>query len=198
VPRRDSASGALTKYFGAVAGEDDYNYRGIECRRRSTPAFVADVQRELIAAFDETRSPEAVCARLRRALDRLRAGAVEPAALAIANRASKRADEYRRSTRTVAALERAADRGRERRPGQSVSFVVVDDSTRSRDRVALVDEADTYDADYYADELIRAAESVLSPVGWCERRIRRYLADRTDASLRRYGGGVVDGAGELR
>ncbi|WP_280177987.1 hypothetical protein [Halorussus marinus] len=37
-----------------------------------------------------------------------------------------------------------------------------------------------------ADELIRAAESVLSPVGWRERRIRRYLADRTNASLRRY------------
>ncbi|PSP55205.1 DNA polymerase I [Halobacteriales archaeon QS_1_67_19] len=189
VPRRDSDAGALTKYFGARAGGDgEYKYRGIECRQRSTSEFVADVQRDLIAAFDARRSPEAVCDRLARALDRLRAGAVDPSALAIATSTAKRIDEYRRSTRTVAAVARAADRGREPSPGQSVEYVVVDDDKRSRDRVALVEAADDYDATFYADRLLRAAESVLAPVGWRTAEIREYLADRTDASLRSYGG----------
>ncbi|SIR97569.1 DNA polymerase I [Haladaptatus litoreus] len=40
VPLRDSDAGALTKYFGTVAGEDEYKYRGIECRQRSSPSSI--------------------------------------------------------------------------------------------------------------------------------------------------------------
>ncbi|WP_158059579.1 type B DNA-directed DNA polymerase [Halorussus halophilus] len=187
VPMRNSEAGALTKYFGSIAGEEDeFKYRGVECRQRSTSSYVAEVQQELIRVFDEHRSPEAVCERLQRALERLRSGRVAPEALAVTTRTSKRVEEYQQSTRTVAALERASDGGRDLHPGQSVEFVVVDDSKQSRERVALVDEAETYDAEFYAGELIRAAESVLSPLGWREEHIREYLADRTDGSLRSF------------
>ncbi|MFC4447707.1 type B DNA-directed DNA polymerase [Halorussus aquaticus] len=188
VPRRDSEVGALTKYFGSLAGADEYKYRGVECRQRSTPPFVADVQETLVETFDEYRSPEAVCDRLGRALKRLRAGSVDPEELVVEQRASKRADEYARSTRTVAAAERAGETGRDLSPGQKIGYVVADDSKRSRDRVRLVSEATTYDAEFYADALLRAAESVLSPVGWRRDDIARYLADRTDASLAAYSG----------
>ena len=40
-----------------------------------------------------------------------------------------------------------------------------------------------YDADYYARLLVRAAESVVSPLGWDRTRIRRYLADGRTVSL---------------
>ena len=57
-PRRDSESGALTKYFGkrsaAQEGESEFKYCGIQCHQRSTCAFVADAQRELIRVFDRT------------------------------------------------------------------------------------------------------------------------------------------------
>ncbi|SDN48068.1 hypothetical protein SAMN05192554_1469 [Haloarchaeobius iranensis] len=43
VPQRESDAGALTKYFGKVAGEDDFKIRGIEARQRSTPPFIEDV-----------------------------------------------------------------------------------------------------------------------------------------------------------
>jgi len=36
VPQRESDAGALTKYFGKVAGDDDFKIRGIEARQRST------------------------------------------------------------------------------------------------------------------------------------------------------------------
>jgi len=40
-----------------------------------------------------------------------------------------------------------------------------------------------YDADLYETLLVRAAESVVSPLGWDRERIRRYLDDGRDLTL---------------
>ncbi|RBI63380.1 DNA polymerase I [halophilic archaeon] len=184
VPLRDSEAGALTKYFGARADADEYKYRGVECRQRSTPAFVADAQRALVEAVDDHRDPEPVCAELRSQLDRLRRGTVDPDELVVTERVSKPREAYARSTRSVAALERAADLGLTRRPGQDVSYVVVDDDARSRDRVRLaVEEPTEYDVAFYRESLVRAAASVLSPLGWRADRIERYLSEHEELSL---------------
>jgi DNA polymerase I len=192
-PRRDDDAGALTRYFGKVADEptgdpDSYRRRGIEARQRSTPDYVADVQLDLVATFDRTRDPAAVCDRLAGHLRDLRQGDVDAGRLAIRNRVSKPADAYAHRTRTVAALERAGDAGFDRHPGQDVRYVVVDDDRTGRDRVALASEAPaTYDAAFYADELHRAAASVLSPLGWREGDVREYLDDRETATLDSFG-----------
>ncbi len=110
------------KYFGKVAGEDEYEYRGTECWQRSSPAYIDEAQKELIRAVDEHRDPEAVCEELRSWVDRLERGAVDPNELVITNRVSKQREDYSQSTRSVAALERAADLGLARSPGQSVSY----------------------------------------------------------------------------
>ena len=184
VPMRNSEAGALTKYFGKVAGEDDYKYRGIECRQRSTPPVVTDVQKELVEVLSETRDPEAVCEHLRSWIDRLRRGDVDPSELVVRNRVSKAREEYTQYTRNVAALERASDRGLSRRPGQNIEYVVVDDEKRSRERVVLADEAgENYDVDYYREQLVRATESVLSSLGWRESDIEAYLREYQETSL---------------
>ena len=55
--------------------------------------------------------------------------------------------------------------------------MVVDDAKTSRERVALAHEmVETYDPDYYETELVRAVESVLSPLGWTRSDIRRELS----------------------
>ncbi|MEF8842260.1 MAG: type B DNA-directed DNA polymerase [Haloarculaceae archaeon] len=185
VPLRGSEAGALTKYFGKRR-DGQYRYRGVACRRRSTPPFVAEAQRDLVAAFDEHREPAAVVERLERHLRRLRTGDVPAAELVVRERASKRAGAYERDTRVVAALERAGTRGLDCHPGQSVSYVVTDDDRTGRERVALPGEAEGYDAGFYADLLMRAAAEVTAPLGWRERDVRRHLADRTDASLAAY------------
>jgi DNA polymerase I len=183
VPLRNSDVGALTKYFGALADDDGYKYRGIECRQRSTSPFVGEVQRELIEVYDEKRLPEAVYDRVQAALQRLQAGDVNPEALAVKTRVSKHLEEYHHSTRTIAALEAADYVGRDVRPGQSVEYVVIDDTKSSRERGALVDEAEEYDAKYYAEQMVRVVESVLSPLGCRESKIRGHLAAREDTSL---------------
>jgi len=182
VPRRETGGGALTRYFGRRA-DGSYKYRGIEVRQRSTPTFVADAQRELIAVLDDARDPAAVCERLREQLGRLRRGAVPPADLVISTRVSKPPAEYEQSTRPVAALRRAAAAGMPRSPGQSVSFVVVADDADGQDRVRLPFEAESYDADFYADLLVRAAESVTAPLGWDRSRIERFLRDTRATTL---------------
>ena len=188
VPLRDSDAGALTKYFGKVAGKDEYKYRGIECRQRSTPTYIDEAQKALIRAVDAYRDPEAVCEELRSWVDRLERGAVDPRELVITNRVSKKKEDYTQSTRSVAALERAADLGLTRSPGQSVSYVVVDDGKRSRERVALAsEELDEYDVGFYRELLIRAAASVLSPLGWREKRIEQELGQYTESSLASFG-----------
>ncbi len=107
VPQRESDAGALTKYFGKVAGDDDFKIRGIEARQRSTPPFIEDIQRDCLDRLDATRSPDAVLGRLERAIDELQAGTVAVERLVERNRVSKPLEGYSQNTQNVAALKRA-------------------------------------------------------------------------------------------
>ena len=187
VPPRESDAGALTKYFGTVAGADEFKLRGIEARQRSTPPFIEAVQRDCLERFDATRSPQAVLTVLRGAIDRLRAGEVPTEQLVERNRVSKPLKGYTQNTRNVAALKRARDQDLAVHPGQDLEYVVVDDEKPSRERVALAhEEIESYDPSYYETELVRAVESVLSPLGWDRTDIRRELAETREIALNRF------------
>jgi DNA polymerase I len=178
VPQRNSDTGALTKYFGKAAGEDEFKIRGIEARQRSTPPFIETIQRSCIKQFDRTRKPEDVLEILRGAIRQLHTGAVSTDQLIERNRVSKPHSDYTQYTQNVAALERASDQGLAVHPGEDIQYVVVDDEKTSRDRVVLAHEAeDNFDPEYYETQLIRAVESVLSPLGWQQADIERALAD---------------------
>ncbi|WP_187367440.1 type B DNA-directed DNA polymerase [Haloferax sp. KTX1] len=184
VPQRESNAGALTKYFGKVAGEDEFKIRGIEARQRSTPSFIEDVQRDCLDRLDATRSPDAVLGRLERAIKELHSGTVAAEQLVERNRVSKPLEGYTQNTQNVAALKRARDQDLAVHPGQDIEYVVVDDEKSSRERVALAHEAiETYDASYYETQLVRAIESVLLPLGWDRTDIRRRLAETREVEL---------------
>ena len=187
VPKRNSDAGALTKYFGKVAGEDEYKYRGIECRQRSTPPFIKSAQKDLIETLSEKRDPEAICQQLRVWMDRLRRGGFDIEELLITNRVSKSREEYTQYTQNVAALERADNLGLTRHPGQKVEYVVVDDAKDSQERVALrTEDIHEYDTEFYRELLLRATESVVSPLGWRQSEIRQYLSGFKDSNLRSF------------
>ena len=199
VPRRGEATGALNRYFGKKAGTDgdsreDYKLRGIECRQHSTPEFVVSAQLDLIYTLDDYREPEAVCDRLAAWLRRLHAGDVDPRDLLIEKRATKPAGAYDRDTHVAGALRRAKRLGVAYHAGQNVAYVVTDDGARRPEHgVRLHWELDdggdcdtdgpAYDPDYYERELVRAAESVVSPLGWDRGDVRDHLRDAGDASL---------------
>jgi len=184
VPQRESDAGALTKYFGKVAGDDEFKVRGIEARQRSTPPFIEGVQRECLDVLDATRSPQAVVYRLASAIDSLHTGDIAVEQLVERNRVSKSLEGYTQNTQNVAALKRARDQDLAINPGQEIEYVVVNDRKSSRDRVALAhEEIDTYDPDYYETQLIRAVESVVSPLGWDRADVQRELARTRDTTL---------------
>ncbi|MFC7164888.1 type B DNA-directed DNA polymerase [Halospeciosus flavus] len=177
VPQRESDAGALTKYFGKVADEDEFKIRGIEARQRSTPEFIEDVQRDCLEILGQTQSPDAVISRLERAISELHTGDVDFDRLVERNRVSKPVEAYTQYTQNVAALERTRDQDLAVHPGQDVEYVVVDDEKASRERVALAHEdTNQYDPSYYETQLVRAVESVISPLGWSRSDIRRRLA----------------------
>ena len=191
VPKRDTEAGALTKYFGRKADprpdEDPFKLRGIEARQRSTCEWVGALQRALLETLDEHRAPEPVLGTLREWLADLDAGTVDPSELTLTNRVSKPLAEYTQSTRNVAALERSRDRSLPVHPGQDVSYVVVEDGASGRERVRLASEApERYDPDFYRDRAIRAAASVLAPLGVREPAIRSALEESRETSLQNW------------
>lgn len=60
---------------------------------------------------DGHRDPAEVCEELRSWVGRLKHGAVDPSKLVITKRLSKKREDYTQSTRSVVALEWAADLG---------------------------------------------------------------------------------------
>ena len=186
-PRKDGDAGALNRYFAKHHGKDEFKKRGIEIRQRSTPRYIEDCQTELLEVLDEYREPEPVCDRLEVQLNLLRRGAVDPQNLVIKRRVSKPVDAYSHYTRNVSALERADAQDFQIQPGENVEFVVVDDSRRSADRVSLAfEEPERYDTEFYSNLLIRAGESILSPLGWNREKIRSYLAETEETSITAY------------
>ena len=179
--------GALTQYFGKIAGDDEFKLRGIEARQRSTPAYIETVQRECLEQLDATRSSAVVLGCLQDAIERLHAGEVPIEGLVERNRISKPLEGYSQNTQNVAALKRARDQGLAVHPGQDIEYIVVDDEKTLRDRVALaLEDVKSYDSSYYETELIRAVESVLSPLEWDHSEIRRELAQARTAELTRF------------
>jgi DNA polymerase I len=183
-PTVDGRDGALTKYFGRQQS-GKYKYRGIECRQRSTPEWIADFQRELVEVYDETRSEEAVISQVVDGIAELRSGRVDTAELGIRNRVRKTPAEYGHETRNVAALRRAEDEVGGIAPGKDVEYVVVDDEKSSRDRVELVsEEPSAYDESFYVELAERAAAGVLGPFGYSESDINREISEGTQSVFR--------------
>ena len=84
----------------------------------------------------------------------------------------------------MAALKRAREQDLAVHPGQDIEYVVVDDGKNSRKRVALAhEEVESYDTSYYETQLVRAVESVLSPLGWDRAEIQREIAETRGTNL---------------
>ena len=87
----------------------------------------------------------------------------------------------------MAALKRARDQDLAVHPGQDIEYVVLDDENTSRDRVALAHESvETYDPFYYETQLVRAVESILSPIGLDQTDIKRELTGERQSGLVEY------------
>lgn len=173
VPRSGSGAdiGTLNRYFGKKRG-GGFKTAGIEVEQSSTCNYIKEAQQRMIEAFDRNLDPKDVIDVLKQKIEELERGEIDFSELVIDTKTTKPLEAYTVNNRTVAALKRARFHGIKYRPGQQVSYVVKDDSQDGMGRVRLGFEGGGHDPDFYSTELIRAAESVLSPAGFHREEIR--------------------------
>jgi len=147
--------------------------RGIEARRQDTPLWIVQVQQAMLDRLAKARSAGELgetLPELRRLLRKagldLRRGRVPLASLLVSQKLSRELDEYRVPSPAARAAAQLEAVGKHLRPGQRVRFLY----TLGEPGVYAWDLPDppnpaTVDRRYYRRLLVRAAETVLQPLG---------------------------------
>jgi DNA polymerase-2 len=177
--------GVPNRYMG-VFDDGSTKVRGIEVRRSDVPGIVETTQQAMLrrmfrcATLAEVQAavPE-ILGVLEEALVRLRAGEVIPEELVITTHLSQEVGDYQHNT-VQAITARSLDRhGARLHPGEAIQYIITDRHAHlPDDRVrpyTLLGSDWTYDADAYADMLLRAGETVLELFGWTKDRLRNEL-----------------------
>jgi DNA polymerase-2 len=167
--RVDPRVPVANRYFG-VFQNGEIKARGIELRRRDTPAFIREIQQailEILAKAPDAAGipkglPEAQ-ALIRRRLVDLRLGRIPPEKLVVRQTLSRELERYRSPSPAALAARQLQAEGKSLRPGQSVRFVYIlgKPGVRAWDRVGEMDPR-TVNIKEYRKLLLRAVETVLS------------------------------------
>ncbi len=179
------------RYFG-VLRDGELKVRGIELRRGDTPDLIREIQSALLEkmAHAGTR-PELVALlpqlleQVARQIDRLRAGQVPMRDLVLTYRLSRDPQEYVMNTLNAIVARELAGRGVTLEPGESVRYVITDyraavPSDRAR-ASEFLDGSWGYDVERYTELVLRAVETILSPMGVNARTLQSWLAKELPA-----------------
>ncbi|UCF60296.1 MAG: hypothetical protein JSV37_11085 [Anaerolineaceae bacterium] len=158
------------RYFGAFE-DGSLKIRGIEARRRDTPPFIKQTQLEMLnilaqghdAAGFRAVVPQAVAYAGER-LRALRTGQVPVRELVVTHRLSRQLEEYVVCTAAARAARQLGEKGVRLSPGERLPFLLVPGPEKVR-AWELVEGEIPYDREAYTQLFLRAAESVLVPVG---------------------------------
>lgn len=178
------------RYFG-VFQDGSIKVRGLEARRRDTPAWVAETQMAMIEHL--ALAPDIDALRgyvlgaidlVRDALRKLRNGEIELDRLVVAQRLTREPEKYTTPSPSAQAAMQLAEIGYRAEPGQRVRFIF----TRGFPRVLAWDlpgplEPDWVDVARYARLMLRAGSAVLQPLGIDERELAGRLAGGVQMEL---------------
>ncbi len=184
--------GVPNRYMG-VFDDRTTKVRGIEVRRSDVPILVEQMQeRMLVRMFHCTTLAEVraalpeLLAILEETLVRLRSGEVNAPELVVTNSLSQEPQEYVHNTVQAITARTLERHGVTLHPGEAVQFIITDRRAKvPEDRVrpyALLGTDWSYDAEAYAEMLVRAAETVLELFGYSRDRLRREVWDRVRAN----------------
>jgi DNA polymerase-2 len=159
------------RYFG-VFQSGEIKVRGIEARRHDTPAFISEMQNELLGILAKAASAERLPDRLpelragvRRRLADLRAGRVPLEKLVVQLTVSRELNEYRVPSPAALALMQLRANGKSLRPGQHIRILY----TLGKPGVHAWDapgppDPRTVDLACYRKLALRAAWTILEPL----------------------------------
>lgn len=168
--RTDPRLSAANRYFG-VFEDGEIKVRGLELRRHDTPAFIRQTQEGMLAILAEGQGVAGFRAALPRAIDyarqrlaALQSGQVPLRDLVVTHRLSRQPDEFGVRTAAARTARELVEAGILLNPGENLRFVLVSGPEKARAWERL-GGSESYDRPAYTDLLLRAAESVLAPVG---------------------------------
>ncbi|MFX1566635.1 MAG: DNA polymerase domain-containing protein, partial [Promethearchaeota archaeon] len=187
LPCRNQPYGALTRYCGAKE-DGTIKVRGIELRRRDTPPFIKQLQLDLLTCLagaediDEMQQllPH-LLAIVKDYVDLLHSGGVTTDELAVTQNISRSPHEYQQQCSQAIAAELAIRYGQDIHPGQTIKYVHTDSKSRHPlRRVALphTSAATHYDKDKYTELLLRATDTLLTPLGWNYERLAQHFSSK--------------------
>ncbi len=177
--RQDRRVPVANRYFGAYR-DGTLKTRGIEVRRRDTPEWIKGIQHEILNRLAQVREVSDLPGQLpgihdmlRSRLNSLRKGRVPLSRLLVSQKLSRELEEYKVPSPAARAARQLARHGVELTPGQRVRFLY----TRGEPGVYAWDlpgdpHPGIVDTDDYAELLLRAAHTVLRPLGVEEDTLR--------------------------
>jgi DNA polymerase elongation subunit (family B) len=185
LPSKATGVGALTRYYG-VFEDGTVKIRGVELRQHNTPVFLKNVQQGMLAVFKQARTAEEFRALIPNSLEVLKHGAaalredvVPHTDLVCTTTISRDIAAYLVHTLPKSALLQLRDTGVAVQPGQSVRYIVTDESSANYNRrVCLAEkseEIDHVDVRYYLRQLAKCAESLLVPFGYTKEKLEEIL-----------------------
>lgn len=202
--RTEPRVAVANRYFGAYR-DGTVKIRGIEARRHDTPPFIKDTQLEILALLAEARNASEFRARVPQVvsyaqdkLRRLRQAQVPLSQLAVTHRLSRQLSEYRVRTAAARAAYQLSQAGVELSPGETIRFVYVPGPEKVRaldtlQQAALQGASEPqpepsgtalqtavcagppYDVAAYTELLLRAVDSLLTPLGVDRRTLETWL-----------------------
>ena len=176
-PSRSQAGQKVDKVAGGVL-----KVRGVEMRQSSTPRVVVEAQERMLEVLARARDAASFRAAIPLALAeaarvarRLRAGGCAKDELLVTMRVGRELERYEHAGHVHAALRQLKARGVRVAPGERVRFVITDAASRDPEKrvreARLWTDGTRYDPAAYETLLVRAAASLLLPLGYDEARV---------------------------
>ncbi|MBI4417698.1 MAG: hypothetical protein HY563_02900, partial [Ignavibacteriales bacterium] len=181
----DPAITTANRYTGWYR-HGELKVRGLEARRRDTPKFIKTMQTAMLEALASARSVADVEERVPQLLDIVRShvallqsGQANPMELVLRRHLSKEADEYTNNSMSAVVSKLVADMGVHLAPGESIEFIILDQSGKRKPEkakpLALYAFEDGYDIEQYTELTLRAAETMLLPFGYSKEKLKECL-----------------------
>jgi DNA polymerase elongation subunit (family B) len=186
--------GALNRYYGVIDGE--LKARGIELRRRDQPRIIKKMQEAMLYEMAQADTAQEVKKKIpdvldvvRHSVDAVMQGTVGLEDLTITIGITRSLEDYRVNNLSVAALNLLKREGVDMYPGQKVQYIIRNWKARKlTERVSIPEMTRdaVYDREKYAELIIRAACTMLSPFGFNEHIMQEHISNRAQKTLRDY------------
>jgi DNA polymerase elongation subunit (family B) len=185
LPSKATGVGALTRYYGLFEN-GTVKIRGVELRQHNTPIFLKNAQQGMLNVFKQAGNAEEFRALLpasvdilRRYATLLRDGAVNHNDLVFTTTVSKEIERYKVHTLPKSALLQLQDEKIQLELGQSVRYLVTDETSRNYKRRVCIAEnmqgTEDIDVAYYLRQLAKCGESLLTPFGYTIEKLQKIL-----------------------